>query len=203
MRAPQQGRDLALSIDARMQYLAYRELKAAVDVHRAKAGGIVVLDVETGEVLAMANLPSLQPQQPRQARAAPHAQPRGHRSVRAGLDAEAVHRRGGTRSGLVQARHRGPDRRRAARRRQGDHPRRASGGRVDGGAGHPEVLQRRRRQDCARAARRRNCGTFSARSASARSRAPVSPARSRASCAPTRTGGRSSRRRCRTATAFR
>ena len=61
IRLPQQGRDLALSIDARIQYLAYRELKNAVEVHRAKAGGIVVLDALTGEVLAMANLPSYNP----------------------------------------------------------------------------------------------------------------------------------------------
>ena len=61
VRSPQQGRDLALSVDAKIQYLAYRELKAAVDAHRAKAGGIVVLDVQTGEVLAMANLPSYNP----------------------------------------------------------------------------------------------------------------------------------------------
>ena len=61
VRAPQQGRDLALSVDARIQYLAYRELKNAVDANRAKAGGIVVLDVQTGEVLAMANLPSYNP----------------------------------------------------------------------------------------------------------------------------------------------
>jgi len=61
IRAPQHGRDLALSIDARIQYLAYRELKSAVAANRAKAGGIVVLDVRTGEVLAMANLPSYNP----------------------------------------------------------------------------------------------------------------------------------------------
>ena len=61
VRLPQQGQDLALSVDARIQYLAYRELKNAVDANRAKAGGIVVLDVETGEVLAMANLPSYNP----------------------------------------------------------------------------------------------------------------------------------------------
>ena len=61
IRLPQQGRDLALSIDARIQYLAYRELKSAVEAHRAKAGGIVVLDVQSGEVLAMANLPSYNP----------------------------------------------------------------------------------------------------------------------------------------------
>ena len=61
IRAPQHGRDLVLSIDARIQYLAYRELKSAVAANRAKAGGIVVLDVRTGEVLAMANLPSYNP----------------------------------------------------------------------------------------------------------------------------------------------
>ncbi|HEV8519996.1 MAG TPA: penicillin-binding protein 2 [Burkholderiales bacterium] len=61
IRMPQQGRDLTLSIDAKIQYLAYRELKHAVDANRAKAGAIVVLDAKTGEVLAMANLPSYNP----------------------------------------------------------------------------------------------------------------------------------------------
>ena len=61
IRKPQNGAKLALSIDARIQYLAFRELKNAVTDHRAKAGGIVVLDTQTGEVLAMANLPSYNP----------------------------------------------------------------------------------------------------------------------------------------------
>jgi cell division protein FtsI (penicillin-binding protein 3) len=61
IRMPQHGRDLALSIDAKIQYLAYRELKNAVAANQAKAGGIVVLDVKTGEVLAMVNLPSYNP----------------------------------------------------------------------------------------------------------------------------------------------
>ena len=61
VRAPIEGRDLALSIDRKLQYLAYRELKAAVIQHRAKAGGIVVIDVRTGEVLAMANVPAYNP----------------------------------------------------------------------------------------------------------------------------------------------
>jgi cell division protein FtsI (penicillin-binding protein 3) len=61
IRTPQQGRDLALSIDAKIQYLAYRELKNAVAANQANAGGIVVLDVRTGEVLAMVNLPSYNP----------------------------------------------------------------------------------------------------------------------------------------------
>jgi cell division protein FtsI (penicillin-binding protein 3) len=61
IQTPQDGRTLTLSIDARIQYLAHRELKAAVAAHRARAGGIVVLDVSTGEVLAMVNVPSFNP----------------------------------------------------------------------------------------------------------------------------------------------
>ncbi len=61
IRAPQAGRDLALAIDSRLQYLAFRELKAAVEVNKAKAGGLVILDVETGEILALANWPTYNP----------------------------------------------------------------------------------------------------------------------------------------------
>ncbi len=58
---PVPGRDLALSIDRRIQYIAYRELKAAVQANRAKSGSAVVLDVNTGEVLAMVNQPAFNP----------------------------------------------------------------------------------------------------------------------------------------------
>ncbi|HVE49923.1 MAG TPA: penicillin-binding protein 2 [Casimicrobiaceae bacterium] len=61
VREPQAGRDLVLAIDSRLQYLAFRELKAAVDLHRAKAGGIVILDTQTGEILALANWPTFNP----------------------------------------------------------------------------------------------------------------------------------------------
>jgi len=61
IRAPQQGKPLALSIDRNLQYLAYRELTQAVELHKAKAGAIVVLDAKTGEVLAMANQPTYNP----------------------------------------------------------------------------------------------------------------------------------------------
>ncbi len=61
IRAPQQGRELALSIDQRIQYLAFRELKGAVAEHEAKAGSIVVLDATSGEVLALANWPTYNP----------------------------------------------------------------------------------------------------------------------------------------------
>jgi cell division protein FtsI (penicillin-binding protein 3) len=57
----QQGQPLELSLDLRIQYLAYRELKAAVQANNAKSGSIVVIDVTTGEVLAMANQPSFNP----------------------------------------------------------------------------------------------------------------------------------------------
>ena len=61
IRAPQQGRELALSIDQRIQYLAFRELKSAIALNEAKAGSLVVLDVTTGEVLALANWPTYNP----------------------------------------------------------------------------------------------------------------------------------------------
>ena len=59
--APRPGRDLVTSIDLRIQYLAYRELKAAMQEYRARAGSVIVIDVDTGEVLAMVNQPSFNP----------------------------------------------------------------------------------------------------------------------------------------------
>ncbi len=61
IREPRPGRDLRLTIDRRIQYLAYRELKSAVRLHRARSGSAVVLDAESGDVLAMVNLPSFNP----------------------------------------------------------------------------------------------------------------------------------------------
>lgn len=61
IRAPRPGRDLVLSLDRRIQYLAYRALKGAVQRNRARAGSAVVLDARTGEVLAMVDQPSYNP----------------------------------------------------------------------------------------------------------------------------------------------
>lgn len=61
VREPHDGKDLALSIDSKIQYIAFSHLKEAVELHKAKAGGIVVLDAKTGEVLALANLPTYNP----------------------------------------------------------------------------------------------------------------------------------------------
>jgi cell division protein FtsI (penicillin-binding protein 3) len=58
---PSPGKDLRLSIDRRIQYLAYRELKAMLQEHKAQTASAVVLDVKSGEVLAMVNQPSFNP----------------------------------------------------------------------------------------------------------------------------------------------
>jgi cell division protein FtsI (penicillin-binding protein 3) len=61
IKAPRPGQDLRTSIDLRVQYLAYRELKAAVQTHKARSGSVVVIDIATGEVLAMVNQPAFNP----------------------------------------------------------------------------------------------------------------------------------------------
>ena len=61
MTSASPGKELMLSIDLRLQYMAYRELKKAVELHQAKAGSLVMLDVKTGEVLAMVNQPAYNP----------------------------------------------------------------------------------------------------------------------------------------------
>ena len=64
IRESDPGQDLHLTIDKRLQYLAYRELKSTVLKHGARSGSVVVLDVNTGEVLAMVNQPSYNPNDP-------------------------------------------------------------------------------------------------------------------------------------------
>jgi cell division protein FtsI (penicillin-binding protein 3) len=61
VRQAQPGKDLTLSIDRRIQYLAFRELRNALVANDASSGSAVVLDVATGEVLAMVNLPTFNP----------------------------------------------------------------------------------------------------------------------------------------------
>ncbi|MDR2261203.1 MAG: penicillin-binding protein 2 [Azoarcus sp.] len=58
---PSEGGDVALAMDANIQYLAYTALREAMRQHRAKAGSIVVIDVHTGEVLALVNAPTFNP----------------------------------------------------------------------------------------------------------------------------------------------
>ena len=61
IRQPVPGKDLVLSLDERLQYIIHREVKDAVNRHRARAGTAALLDAHTGEVLAMANYPAFNP----------------------------------------------------------------------------------------------------------------------------------------------
>ena len=61
IRVAQDGKDVVLSIDSKIQSLAYSALKNAVEQHHAKAGSLIAIDVRTGEVLALANVPSFNP----------------------------------------------------------------------------------------------------------------------------------------------
>jgi cell division protein FtsI (penicillin-binding protein 3) len=61
LKVPRDGKPLNLSIDERLQYIAHRELKTAVEAHRAKGGALVVLDAHSGEVLALVNQPDFNP----------------------------------------------------------------------------------------------------------------------------------------------
>ena len=96
------GRDLRTSIDLRLQYLAYRELKAAVADSRARSGSVVVLDPRTGEVLAMVNQPSYNPNDRVAVSARELSQPRGHRHLRARLELQAARDGGRARERRLQ-----------------------------------------------------------------------------------------------------
>lgn len=61
LRSPSPGKSITLSLDRRLQFLAYRELKRAVDDHRARGGAAVILDPASGEILAMVSQPSYNP----------------------------------------------------------------------------------------------------------------------------------------------
>lgn len=61
LKKPEQGQPLTLSIDKRIQYAAYQALKTAVDQYQAEGGSVVVMDAHSGEVLAMVNQPSYNP----------------------------------------------------------------------------------------------------------------------------------------------
>ncbi len=61
VRAPQPGKSLTLSIDRRIQFLAYSELKSQIEKSQADSGSMVILDVATGEILAMVSLPTFSP----------------------------------------------------------------------------------------------------------------------------------------------
>ncbi len=64
VKVPQDGRDVTLALDLRVQYIAHRELMKAIEMNKAAAGAVIVLDAKSGEVLAMANVPTYNPNNP-------------------------------------------------------------------------------------------------------------------------------------------
>ena len=64
LQYPDFGEDITVSLDLRLQFSAYRELKSAVEHNNAESGSLVMLDADTGEVLALANQPSFNPNNP-------------------------------------------------------------------------------------------------------------------------------------------
>ena len=61
LKPPMDGKDVRLALDSKIQYLAYSQLKAAIESNNAKAGGAIVIDARTGEILALANWPTYNP----------------------------------------------------------------------------------------------------------------------------------------------
>ena len=104
IRPARPGRDLVLSIDLRIQYLAYRELKAAIREQRARAGSVVVIDVDTGEVLAMVNQPAYNPNDRDQMQAADYRNRAATDIFEPGSLDQAVLRGRGARLGQVRRR---------------------------------------------------------------------------------------------------
>ena len=200
IRAPQAGRDLALAIDSRLQYLAFRELKAAVEANRAKAGGLVVLDAQSGEILALANWPTYNPN----ARNRVARERMRNRALTDVFEPGSTMKPFTIASALESGKVRpdtviqtapgtltiGPNTIHDAHRER----------RADGRAGDSEVVERRRRQDRAVAAA--GDDVANARRRGVRHAAQHRfPRRSlREDCGRRRPGSRSSRRRWRTAT---
>ncbi len=60
-KPPQDGKDVRLALDSKIQYLAYSQLRETVEKHNAKAGGAIVIDARNGEILALANWPTYNP----------------------------------------------------------------------------------------------------------------------------------------------
>ena len=130
--APVDGQDIGLSVDSKVQFFAYQRIRDAVAAHKAKAGSVVVLDAQTGEVLALANFPSYSPVRPQEPDRRAAAQPRPDRHLRARLDDEAVRRRLGARDRPRHADDGDPDRARQDDADRLDDHRRASARQPDG-----------------------------------------------------------------------
>ena len=183
-RAPTAGGSLELTIDEQLQYIVERELRAGVEEKRADGGTAVVMDPHTGEILAMANWPTFNPNVYRRRRGERPAQPRGAGHLRAGLDLQGRDRVGGARreadvtptTMIDTSPGIDPLRRPRHRRVRGTRLRRAVVHRRD-----RQVEQRRRDQDRARESAPSGWASTCSRFGFGRPTSPDFPARARAS----------------------
>lgn len=145
LKTPKASQDVALSIDLRLQFIAYKALEKAVLKFGAHSGSAVLVNPKSGQILAMANF-LLQPEQPRQLRPGLHAQPHPHRYLRAGLGDQAVQHVGG--AGLRQVRREQSSQRGTGLddHRRAHHPRRRPARRTDHDRSADQLLEHRHEQ---------------------------------------------------------
>ncbi len=195
LKTPRDGEDMQLSIDAKIQYLAYNEVKAVAERSKAKAASAVVLDAQTGEVLALANWPTYNPndrtrlsgEQLRNRVLTDTFEPGSMmKPISIGL---ALQLGRVTPSTVVTTTRQVPVRGRHDQR----HPQLR---RADGVGRDPEVEQHRHDQDRDADEAAGNVGYVLTASAWGRRRRSASRAPWPAACGPGRAGARSSRRRC-------
>ena len=156
--APVDGRDLQLSIDSKVQFFAYQKLKEAVLQHKAKAGSVVVLDVQTGEVLALANYPSYVPDKRQNLSGAQLRNRALTDTFEPGSTMKPFVIAHGAEPGHGHARHKNSNRPGAHDHWQRHHQRLAPPWHAECDRRDPEVQQRRHRQDCHANAGPRNVG---------------------------------------------
>jgi len=147
IKPPQDGQDIRLALDSKIQYLAYSHLKQAIADNKAQAGGVVVLDARRGDILARGQLARIQPEQPREPDRQSATQSRGDRYLRARFDAQAVHHRAGDGERQGSFRHDHQLRPWTPVHWQGDDFRRSPARRLDRRAGDSEIVERRRGED--------------------------------------------------------
>ena len=192
---PVNGRDITLSIDSKVQFFAWQQLRDAVRAQGARAGSVVVLDVRTGEVLALANYPSFDPGNRRNLSGAQLRNRALTDIFEPGSTMKPFTVALALETGRVTPDTADPDRARAHHHHRRHHQRRAPARRADGGRGDPEVQQRRHREDGDADAGARDVGAVHAGRPRPEAAASTSPAPSPAGCGRTRPGARSSRRR--------
>jgi cell division protein FtsI (penicillin-binding protein 3) len=143
---PLEGKDIVLALDSKLQYLAYSHLKRSLEENRAKAGGVVILDARSGEILALANLPTYNPNNRVKLVGAQLRNRALTDTFEPGSTLKPFTAALALESGQGALRHAGPDRTRQTDPRYRDDPRCPSPWNTDRGAGDPEVVQRRCRQ---------------------------------------------------------